>query len=257
MTQKACPFVWHELMTTDDKAAQSFYQKVVGWSLEDAGMKDMTYTMLVAGGTRIGGIFTLSPEMVAAGARPGWMGYIGVDDVAAYAERVVAKGGKMHRPPAPIPGVGMFAIVADPHGAVFTLFTGTDGQMPPAGEPGAIGHVGWNELHAGDGVAAFAFYSEIFGWTKSDTMDMGPMGVYQLFAAGGPPIGGMMTKMPQSPVPFWLFYFNVDGIDAALARATEAGAQLIHGPSEVPGGSWIVNCIDPQGAIFAMVSAKR
>jgi len=29
------------------------------------------------------------------------------------------------------------------------------------------------------------------------------------------------------------------------------------GPHEVPGGQWIVQCTDPQGAHFALVAMKR
>jgi len=94
-------------------------------------------------------------------------------------------------------------------------------------------------------------------WTKAEARDMGPMGVYQLFATGGAPVGGMVTKPPQVPVPNWLYYFNVDGIDAAAARVTEGGGQVFMGPHEVPGGQWIVQCRDPQGAVFALVALKR
>ena len=88
---------------------------------------------------------------------------------------------------------------------------------------------------------------------------MGPMGTNQLFsaAAGLPPTGGMMKRPPQMPVAAWLYYFNVEAIDAAAARATAAGGQVLNGPMEVPGGSWIVQCMDPQGAMFAMVAPGR
>jgi predicted enzyme related to lactoylglutathione lyase len=84
------------------------------------------------------------------------------------------------------------------------------------------------------------------------------MGTYQLFAlaSGGEPIGGMMTKPPHVPAPFWTYYFQVDGIAAAVARINAAGGTIINGPMEVPGGSWIVQALDPQGAMFALVSAK-
>ena len=123
--------------------------------------------------------------------------------------------------------------------------------------PGTPGHVGWHELHAGDGESAFAFYSGLFGWAKGEAMDMGTMGVYQIFATGGAPCGGMMTKTPQTPAPFWLYYFNVDALDAAISRVQDAGGQIIIDPMQVPGGSWIVHGLDPQGAIFAMVGPKR
>jgi uncharacterized protein len=66
-----------------------------------------------------------------------------------------------------------------------------------------------------------------------------------------------MTKMPDTPAPFWLYYFNVDAIDAAAGRAKDAGGKVLMGPHQVPGGGWIVQCFDPQGAMFAMVANKR
>ena len=88
-------------------------------------------------------------------------------------------------------------------------------------------------------------------------MDMGAMGTYQLFKAGGDPIGGIMNKPPSVPMPAWGFYFNVPGLDAASAKVTEGGGKIVNGPMEVPGGSWIVQCMDPQGAFFALVAPKR
>ena len=118
----------------------------------------------------------------------------------------------------------------------------------------APGRVGWHELLAADWEKAWAFYSELFGWQKADT-DIGAMGTYQLFSAGGQTIGGMFTKPPTVPVPFWLYYFNVGDIDAAVRRVKAGSGQVLNGPIEVPGGSWIVQCTDPQGAIFALVGS--
>jgi predicted enzyme related to lactoylglutathione lyase len=246
-------FVWYELMTTDTKSAESFYRKVIGWNGKDAGMPGQSYTLLGPGETHVAGLMPIPQDAAAAGARPGWIGYIGVDDVDAYAKRVNDKGGTIHRKPADILDVGRFAIVSDAQGVMFALFKGA-GTPPPAVPPGTPGQAGWHELHALDGEKAFAFYSEMFGWTKADAMPMGEMGVYQLFAVDGVPVGGMMTKMPQSPQPFWVYYFNVPEIQAAEARVKAGGGQVINGPMQVPGGSWIVQCLDPQGAMFALVA---
>jgi predicted enzyme related to lactoylglutathione lyase len=88
-------------------------------------------------------------------------------------------------------------------------------------------------------------------------MDMDAMGIYQTFKTAGEQGGGMMTKMPQSPRPFWLYYFNVDAIDAASTRVKDAGGQIINGPMQVPGERWIVQGLDPQGAMFALLAGKR
>ena len=109
------------------------------------------------------------------------------------------------------------------------------------------------ELHAVDREGAFDFYANQFGWTKADALDMGePMGIYQIFSINDMPIGGMMKKMDDLPIPFWLFYINIDDIDAAVARLTEANGKVLSGPHQVPGGSWIVQCTDPEGVIFAL-----
>jgi uncharacterized protein len=250
-------FVWYDLMTSDTKAAQAFYRGVIGWDANDSGMTDRSYSILSMGPAMVGGLMPIPEDARKAGVRPAWMGYIGVDDVDACAKRVQAAGGTIHRGPEDIPGVGRFAVAGDPHGAGFMLFNGSSDAAPPPSPAGTPGHVGWRELHAGEGEGAFAFYSGLFGWTKAEAMDMGAMGVYQIFAIDGVPSGGMMTKTPQTPAPFWLYYFNVEAVDAAMARAQAGGGQVINGPLEVPGGSWIVQCLDPQGAMFAMVGGKR
>jgi predicted enzyme related to lactoylglutathione lyase len=70
-------------------------------------------------------------------------------------------------------------------------------------------------------------------------------------------MGGMMDKPAGVPAPVWNFYVNVDGIDAAVERIQSAGGQVLMGPHEVPGGSWIVQATDPQGAAFALVATTR
>jgi hypothetical protein len=205
----------------------------------------------------VGGIMPIPEEVRGSRARPTWFGYIGVDDVDLYAKRVTKAGGTIHRAPRDIPGIGRFAVVSDPHGAVFILFTPKPGSAQPPVAPGTPDHVGWRELHAGDLEGAWAFYSELFGWTKGEAKDMGPMGLYQTFETGNTPGGGMMKKMPEAPAPFWLYYFNVDAIDAAAARVTANGGKLHMEPHQVPGDLWMVHCTDPQGAIFALLAPKR
>jgi predicted enzyme related to lactoylglutathione lyase len=202
----------------------------------------------------VAGMMPMPPH---AGAPPMWTGYIGVDDVDAYAERVKVAGGAIHRAPEDIPGIGRFSVVADPHGASFILFkANSEPQTPPNG-PTDPGRIGWSELYAGDLDAAFAFYSGLFGWTKVHAMDMGPMGIYQTFAIDGEQAGGMMKKLPQMPAPFWLYYFNVDSLDAAVDRVTGGGGKILKDAAEVPGPLWIAQCLDPQGAMFALVAPKR
>ncbi len=173
-------FVWYDQMSHDMKGSGAFYEKVVGWTLAANEMNDQPYTVLKAGETMVGGLMPIPEDAAKMGARPTWMGYIAVDDVDAWAGKVKAAGGSIYRPPSEIPNIGRFAVAGDPHGAAFIIFKGS-ADMAPEHDPSKPGHFGWRELHAGDGATAFAFYSELFGWTKADTFDMGPMGIYQLF----------------------------------------------------------------------------
>lgn len=253
MATEANQFVWYELMTTDAEAATAFYQAVIGWDAQDSGMPDMRYTILNAGHAPVAGLMALPGPLLDVGVHPHWIGYIAVDDVDAAAARLEEAGGRLHREADDIPDVGRFAMVADPQGAPFVLFkSARSSPPPPAGF--TPGRVGWHELHAAEWQAAFEFYAGQFGWTKGEAVDMGAMGLYQTFAAGTGSMGGMMTKVEAMPAPAWVYYFNVDSIEPAVARVKAAGGQVLQGPHQVPGGSWIAQCLDPQGAMFAMVS---
>lgn len=246
-------FIWHDLVTTDMKAAEEFYTAVTGWTATDSGMPGAAYTIVAAGEDPVGGIMPVPPgeSMPAC-----WTGYVGVDDVDAWTAKVVDKGGKVHKPAQDIPGVGRFSVVADPQGAVFILFRGTSDFAPPEKPMGTLGHFAWNELHAGDGSSALDWYRDLFGWSEEESLDMGGF-TYHTFRTGGEAaVGGMMTRMPDTPGPFWTYYIWVGDIDIAASRVTGKGGKVLMGPHEVPGGAWIVNCVDPQGAFFNLLGQR-
>jgi predicted enzyme related to lactoylglutathione lyase len=91
----------------------------------------------------------------------------------------------------------------------------------------------------------------LLGWQKANA-EFGATEAYQFFSAGEEMIGGMFNKVEREPVPFWLYYLNVDDIDAAAERVENAGGKIFQGPYELPDESWIARCRDPQGAAFAL-----
>ncbi|MGX1305833.1 putative enzyme related to lactoylglutathione lyase [Amorphus suaedae] len=256
MSMSQGDFCWYELMTSDPKAAVAFYTTTIGWEATDSGMPGMDYTLLGVGPHRIAGVMSIPERAAQSGAQPAWMGYIAVADVDAMADTFAKAGGAIHHAPEDIPGIGRFAVVGDPQGAVICLFRG-DGAPPPSLPAGSAGTFGWHELLTDDPEAAFAFYASHFGWEKMEAMDMGDMGVYQIFGKAGTMVGAMMRRPPQVPVCAWGYYINVEAIDAAIERLKTAGGQVVNGPMEVPGGMWIVQGFDPQGAYFAMVAPKK
>jgi predicted enzyme related to lactoylglutathione lyase len=249
-------FIWYELMSPDVAKATAFYGKVVGWTAQEMpspGGGGPPYTILSVQGAGVGGAMPMMPDV----PRPNWTGYVCVDDADAAAEKAKALGGSVFRPPLDIPGIGRFAILADPAGAVFAIMKPTP---PPGGRPdlpaGALGTPAWHELYGADPKEGFSFYGELFGWRKTNGHDMGPMGVYQLFANQDGQVGGMMKAPPQAPTPAWVYYFRAGDIDAAAKRVKDAGGTVVSGPMEVPGGDWVLQALDPGGAMFALLGTK-
>ena len=249
-------FVWYELMTTDLAAARAFYDQVVGWHSVDAQMPGMNYWMFTSGEKPVAGLMDVPEDARQLGAQPGWIGYVAVEDVDTAAAKVTANGGIVHVPPQDIPNVGRFAIMADPYGASLALFKSANPEQDQPAPPGEQGRVGWHELYTGDLASAFEFHAQLFGWEKKEAMDMGEMGLYQMFGTADETLGGMMTKPPMLPVASWTYYINVGNIDEAGERVQSAGGQIVHGPQEVPGGDFILMGVDPQGAGFALVGSR-
>jgi predicted enzyme related to lactoylglutathione lyase len=254
-------FFWYELMTSDQDAALDFYTEVVGWTAADhvnPGL-DFRYTILSAGERGIGGVMQITDQMREGGACPGWVGYVHVDDADAKAKSIAEAGGQVLMGPDDIPNVGRFAMVADPGGAPFYVMAPLPrDDVPPEPDPQTPGLISWHELYSSLGdKAAFDFYAGQFGWETIHEMDMGPMGTYRIFGACGVQMGGMMNKPDRIPSSLWGFYINVDGLDAAVERVKAKGGEVLNGPMDVPGGSWIVQCRDPQGAGFNLVSPTR
>lgn len=243
-------FIWYELITSDPDAAARFYGDVVGWQSRSAGMDGMDYRLFSIDGVDVAG-FMAAPS---ADMRPGWVGYIGVDDVDAAVARIKAAGGAVHMPAMDVEGVGRMAMVADPQGAPFYVMRGAGDQASTSFAPAIPGHGAWNELATTDQSDALAFYQDQFGWTKGDAMPMGPMGDYQFIEHGGEMIGAVMNRQSPDQPPAWSFCFRVPDIDAAQRRVTDGGATITYGPAEVPGGDMVIQAIDPQGAAFMVIA---
>jgi hypothetical protein len=211
------------------------------------------YTIWMAGQSQVGGLMALPPD--AAGTPPHWLIYIGTPSVDATAEHAQRLGARTLKAATDIPNVGRFAVLADPQGATFALYTpGPTGGAVPAPGPGVFS---WHELATTDVNGALRFYGELFGWTKGQGHDMGAMGVYQIFERFGSMVGGMCNVQGPATPPSWLSYVQVADSSRAVAAAKSAGGRLLHGPVEVPGGSWIALFMDPQGGAFAVQEPPR
>jgi uncharacterized protein len=248
-------FVWYELSTTDTQSAKAFYARVVGWGTRDAVTPGPAYAFFTAGQVPVCGLTGLSDEATKGGETSRWIGYVAVDDVDAAARRVESLGGIVRVPPTDVPGISRFSIIADPEMATLALVRGVQSAQMERDASRARGRIGWRELLAADCETSFAFYRELFGWRKG-IAEAGPLGTYQLFSAAEETAGGIATRQAALPMSLWLYYFNVGDIDAAAARVKEGGGAVLNGPNEVPDGSWIIQCTDPQNAMFALAGRR-
>jgi uncharacterized protein len=259
-------FIWYELLTSDADAAGDFYGKVVGWTSASSGQPGVDYRFFSSGDGSdmqdgVGGYMAITPEMAQGGARPAWIGYIAVDDVDARAAAITDAGGNVLMPAMDLEGVGRMAMVADPQGAPFYIMKGAsdDTSYSFASTDPKVGHCAWNELSTTDPEAAKSFYGGTFGWVQDGDMDMGPLGKYEFWWDGERRfmLGAVMPKMPEMPVSAWSFYFRVPDIDAAVETIKTNGGTLLMEPIEIPGGDFSLNALDPQGAAFGLVGARK
>jgi predicted enzyme related to lactoylglutathione lyase len=184
---------------------------------------------------------------------PFWSMYIAVPNLDEAVKNVTRLGGSELSQVIDVPTVGRMQMLKDPQGAAFYVIQPEPRDNPPDREP-EPGEASWIELMTTDAPAAMKFYEDLFGWQPGEAMDMGDMGKYHVFNRGARMMGGMMNKPPamaQVP-PYWGIYFMVPDINAAVERVKANGGQILNGPIQVPGGSWIVNALDPQGAAFSL-----
>jgi len=246
-------FVWHELMTSDTKSAGAFYSKAIGWKT-DAWPQQPSYTLFKSGKRMMAGLMVLPDDAKAMGTPPNWLTYIGTENVDETSREAVALGGKVLRQPSDIPTVGRFAVLQDPQGAVFAAFTPAPSSQA-ASDTADIGDFSWHELATTDWRAALSFYQRLFGWEETDSMPMGDS-KYQMYGWNKQSRGGVYNKPKEMPVPAWLPYIRVPDSKKVAAAIPKLGGKVANGPMEVPGGDWIAQGIDPQGAFFAVHSVK-
>ena len=245
-------FVWHQLMTRDVPGAKKFYSKLAGWKMQP-WPPDPNYTVAHSEVGPTAGIMAIPAEM-PGDVPPHWLQYIGTRDVDATAEAAVRAGGSVMKAPTDMQGAGRYAVIKDPQGAVFAILDPENARAEPTGAP-PLGTFSWHELATSDNEAAFAFYSQLFGWDAITRMDMGPIGTYLIFGWNGQQRGGMYISPANTPMPpNWLPYVSIANADAGFALAKSTGAKELMAPMDVPGGSRIAAVLDPAGAAFAVHS---
>lgn len=247
-------FAWYELMTTDVAAAATFYRNVIGWGTREVSASNIPYVLFTAAEVPVAGLIELPEEGRKMGATPRWTGYVGVRDVNVAVDRIKRLGGAVYVPPTDT-NIGRISVVADPHTATFGIIDRLQVTPQLPTDSGKPGRIGWHELFATDLDKEVAFYCALFGWQRAQTENH-LADAYVSLSAGGQVIGGAFTKPPRGSPPFWLFYVNVEDLDAAAERVRVGGGEALPNDVEISGGFWVAHCVDPQGAAFALQGKK-
>lgn len=243
-------FIWHELTTADRDAAKAFYTQITPWQTRQWD-DSIDYHMWTRGDKSLGGVVELSAELKARGVGPHWLPYVCVYDVDATVRQAVSLGGTVRMGPKEVASIGAWAVIADPQGATIGLFEPAEAPAAHVGDA-PIGEFSWHELSTTDYKAASDFYRGLFKWEATSDFDMGEMGIYRMFGRRGTTFGGMFNRRADMPPSNWLSYVRVDSVKPVAERVKELGGTVFSGPMEVPGGDWVAQFVDPQGAAVAL-----
>ncbi|MFD5176876.1 VOC family protein [Nocardia sp. NPDC058379] len=239
---------WIDCQVDDTTAARDFYSALFGWDIQDSPAEAGGYLMAMLDGRPAAGIGPKPDGMPMPSA---WTTYFAAERADEIAEKVSKAGGQVFMPPFDVLDVGRMFIGADPTGGVFGVWEAK--AHTGAGVYNQHGAYCWNELHTGGYDRAHDFYNTVFGWHYTEIGD-GENFVYSTFALPGEThtIGGVMDASALGTPTYWLTWIQVDGADAALAKATELGAKVIMGPDDSPFGRMgIVQA--PQGEVFGVI----
>jgi len=246
--------IWTDLSTSDPAAARDFYAKVFGWKVEvNPDPQYGGYALAKIGGKDVAGI---GPKQMDE-APTAWTVYIGSADAEDTAKKAQAAGGNVIVPTMAVGDQGKMAIIQDPSGAMLGIWQSQN--MTGAQVYDKPNSMGWAELNSRGVEKALPFYKKLFGWGEKKTPGQGDNPEYTEFQLGGKSIAGGMEMNPMVPadVPsYWMVYFNVDDVDKAFKKVTEAGGKEMLAPQDMPGGRFAI-VSDPQGAAFGLLRMEQ
>ncbi len=239
---------WVDIGTPDVQAAGAFYHGLLGWEIEYGPAEMGHYSMARLRGHDVAALADQQVPGVVA-----WTTYLAVADVDATVAKVVPAGGTVVAPPMDVMTFGRMAIVADPGGAVVSLWQA--GEHRGAGLVNEPGSLCWNELTTRAVDESLAFLAAVVG-VHGHKIDAGGMEYYELQLPDGTTIGGLMPMIgemwPAELPNHWMVYFAVVDTDASAAQCVALGGAVAVPPTDIPPGRFAV-LNDPQGGYFSII----
>lgn len=238
--------VWHDLLTTDPKAAKYFYSKLFGWEFRDQDLgRGLNYTLIEHEGRVIGGLVDARGIKAAANVSR-WIPVLSISEMDAAIAAVRAGGGDVLQPPINIPQRGTVAVIADPLGAILTLLEPLNGD--PVDRVAKPGDWLWNEIWSSDPQATMAFYQSLV--PEYSVEHVGETDGYYYFRSSGAPRVGVMQKPVDRMVDTWMGYVRVSNPAETGSDAKQLGGEVLMPARENPRGGEVAILNDPSGAGF-------
>jgi predicted enzyme related to lactoylglutathione lyase len=242
-------------MSVDPEASSAFFTALFGWTqvpieIEPHGV----YRQLFRGDQLLGGVLALDPAIKHPSH---WISYVDVASLDATVAKTARLGGTVASTPSEIAGVGRFALLADPWGALFCALEWHAGaaRPPEPGDNAEPGEIAWNELLTTDPAAAARFYGKLFNWTARSTVDA--RGSYRTMFRGDRPTAGVRNRLPGMAMSAWLIYVEVADLDDSLARVRELGGRVVSEAAADERFGRFAYAADPTEAGFGLVQSVR
>ena len=156
--------IWHDLISAQPEASQTFYQTLFGWQFEKLTLNTgffstSRYYLIRHNGELIGGMVDQADLNVKGNASQ-WVPVFASADIDQSAAAVDANGGERLGPIFDLRQRGRMAVAQDGQGALFAMLQTPEGDPADAG-PAAPGGFLWNELWTTEVPAAREFYAAV------------------------------------------------------------------------------------------------
>lgn len=238
---------WVDLAVEDLHAARRRYAHLFGWDTDPGEEAD--YVVALKNGRAAAGLM-LKPD---EGMPSAWLTHLATDDAAATAQAVADAGGQVLRGPEGAGrGMGIFAVCADPEGAVFALWQAQESiGVGVVDEPGTFV---WSTLLTRDLAAAKTFYGTVFGYTFEARSD----DLVTFSTADGTLAGGFHTadQLPPDIPAHWLVHFGVADRDATIGLAELEDDTEVLMSFDTPYGAE-ASIRGPEGEVFNVIGVDE
>jgi len=241
---------WTDLWTSDVEGSRRFYCEMFGWEAQEPSPEFGGYFMFTRRGVPVAGGMGDMGDMAADNT---WKIYLDTDDIKQVVREGEAAGAQFMVPPTPVADLGIQAVFMDSTDA--TLGAWQAGAFPGFQVLEEHGAPSWFELYARDYAAAVSFYQTVFRLEARSVADGDEFRYTTLRAEGSDvELAGIMdarTFLGEGVPSHWTTYWEVDDVDASVAKVRTLGGSVITDAADSPYGR-IAAVADPTGALFRL-----